>query len=114
MPTRRLVPCRQHGCPKLVERGYCDKHLAMRRKVEPPRKREDKRPNSNDRGYTYAYKVARMIVLKRDVTCVWCRRAKATVAHHLYEEDASAKVHIPERMAGVCRPCHERHHGRLK
>lgn len=50
MPNKPLRPCRQPGCPELVQGGYCDKH-----KRDTNREYDKRRGTAHERGYTYRW-----------------------------------------------------------
>jgi 5-methylcytosine-specific restriction protein A len=104
MPRRALTTCSCPGCPELVESGRC---------ASCQRAAEAKRGNFRQRGYGRGHdKRFRPAVLARDVVCVVCRSALATVADHwplsrreLVERGLDADD--PARGRGVCKRCHD-------
>ncbi|WP_429629481.1 HNH endonuclease [Tunturiibacter psychrotolerans] len=106
MAIRSKQPCRRTGCPELVDKGYCDEHTDLA-------KAHDRwRGTANSRGYDAAWKVLRVIVLKRDkYLCLICLAAGRVTA--ALDVDHIIPISIaPERRLdktncqSLCRACH--------
>ncbi len=63
-PRAALRPCRQPGCPALVEYGACDQHR---------QRRPDNRPSASKRGYGHKWRQLRAKVLRLEPNCRVCR-----------------------------------------
>ena len=112
MPRRPLHPCRQQGCPALVEQRYCDRH----RKEADAADRE-RRGSAASRGYDKDHRRRREAVLARDPACVSClSKGEVTpsrVADHIIPLSEWPQERIEdawdlENGAGLCIPCHNR------
>ncbi len=81
MPIKPKAPCRQPGCPALVDKGYCPAHQ------KADRKRYDQaRGTAAQRGYGSRWAKARASYLLSHPLCVMCeaegRTTMATVVDH--------------------------------
>ncbi len=66
MPYSSPKPCTFPGCPALVRVGArCDAHKGP---VSPA---DERRPNSNARGYTRTWRKLRLMVLRARPICQW-------------------------------------------
>ena len=96
MPYRPKVPCRQPGCPELVEPGklYCAKHLPLHPEVTRP---------ASKRGYGSRWQKASKAYLQSHPLCVECvklgRYTKATVR----SEEQTSELQSHDRPYLVCR-----------
>ena len=105
MPRKALKPCRHPGCPELVRvSGMCVSHA-------PSRDRDQRRPNSGDRGYTAAWRKIRAQVLRDNPWCVVCH-AQATVVDHIVSLRKGG-THDRENLQPMCHPCHNRKTNRI-
>lgn len=102
-PRRARTPCTQAGCSELTDGGRCAEHA---------RAADHARGTAADRGYTSPGHLRfRRRVLARDLICVVCRRAPATVADHHPRSRrqllaAGEDPDDPAHGRGVCEPCH--------
>jgi 5-methylcytosine-specific restriction protein A len=84
MPTKPKRPCKQFGCPELVESGqsYCDKH-----KKTYDKDYERKRGTAHQRGYTKTWSKYRLMYLRENPICVMCQEegniVSASVVDHI-------------------------------
>ena len=123
---RRLTPvpralrvCPTQGCPELTTGGRCTRHAAAADRA---------RGSAAQRGYTgRRWRAARNACLTRDLFCT-CHDtthphgaaclAPATVADHhptSRRDLVAAGVtdpDAPQRLRGLCKPCHDRHTAR--
>lgn len=106
MPYRPKVPCRQPGCPELVESGklYCAKHL--------PRHPEVTRPASK-RGYGSRWQKSSKAYLQSHPLCVECvklgRYTKATVVDHIVPHRGDQKLFWDQsNWQALCKSHHDR------
>lgn len=111
MPRRGLRVCTVPGCPELTKGGYCDGH----------RRAADKaRGTAAQRGYGGRHRNGfRTGVLRRNPTCVLCKRRRATVADHwpLSRRQLVARrldPNNPKHGRGLCKPCHDHETARLQ
>ena len=106
MPRRPLHPCRQQGCPALVEQRYCDRH-----RKEADATDRDRRGSAASRGYDKDHRRWREAVLARDPACVECLEhgnvTPAVVADHIIPLSEGGTWHL-ENGQGLCIPCHNR------
>ena len=84
MPSRPKRPCNHPGCPELVERGYCERHMPKR---ERDSQYERERGTAHQRGYGVQWRKARLAYLRAHPWCVMCeqegRLRPAKVVDHI-------------------------------
>lgn len=97
MPSKALRPCRQPGCPALVEHGYCSEH------ARPTRER-DPRPSSGQRGYNYAWRKRREEHLRIEPNCRVCGAVGTDVDHIVRRRDGGSDEH-----SNLMTMCHSHH-----
>jgi len=108
MPVYRAKrPCRQPGCPNLVESGYCEKH-----KKNEWHKYDDKRGTSSERGYNARWRKARLIYLGKHPLCVECEKeGKAepgTIIDHIIPHKGDMKLFWDtSNWQGLCKRHHD-------
>jgi len=134
-------PCRHPGCAGLVhERGtsYCPKHAGKARRPcgnrECPnlvpagvylcpscqrnasQKYEQERESAHDRGYDATWTRVRLAYLHAHPLCERCLLTGALVpsvlVHHKVELSKGGERLDPDNLEALCRPCHEKTHGR--
>lgn len=100
--------CNIAGCPTLFDGkgGRCPAHT---------READRRRGTSWERGYsTRGHQAFRNAVIMRDIVCVECALALATVADH-YPRTRVELIELgmnpndPQYGRGLCKPCHDRH-----
>lgn len=105
-------PCREWACPNLVksrnQNGYCDNHAGKRSNWN---KRLDRSGSTTDRGYGYAWRKLRELVLKRDnYLCVKCdaggRVTEATDVDHIISK-AKGGTDSESNLQSLCSACHK-------
>lgn len=73
--------CNHPGCSTLVQSGYCDKHVKVKRIYD------NRRESSAKRGYDARWKVARRKFLDCNPLCIECQNngmlTEATVVDHI-------------------------------
>jgi 5-methylcytosine-specific restriction protein A len=101
---RALTICNVPRCPEYTDSGRCEDHR---------READQRRGTAAQRGYSGPdWARARAAVLARDPQCVLGCGRPSTVADHwpTSRRDLLAagvtNPDAPERMRGVCRPCH--------
>lgn len=104
MPNRPKRPCRQPGCPELVDSGFCDKHQNHRRAL-------DRRTSSTQRGYDADWQRVRIEALRRDkYLCQHClREGRVTPAEdvdHIVPLSRGGARLDHGNLQSLCRPCH--------
>lgn len=105
MPRKALTTCSTPGCPELTSGGHCDTCKTTA---------ERQRGSARQRGYGKRHRIHfRQAVLARDVICVLCRAALATVADHwpLSRRELAERGMDPDNPAcgrGLCDRCHNR------
>ncbi len=112
MPIKPKLPCRQPGCPALVDRGgYCEKH----RKASNNRYNKDRRadPSRSDAFYSSAvWRRLRAAHLSEYPLCVECeakgRTVAATIVDHKTPIKQGGAPLDPENLQSLCNPCHSR------
>lgn len=104
MPNRPKTPCRQPGCPALVDKpGYCPKHKRAEYK-----RCDAGRPSAAKRGYSRNWRCLRLMVLRRQPICATegCDRPAEHVDHivPLWRGGTNEL----SNLRGLCRFCHAR------
>jgi len=113
MPRRLPTPCRQPGCPALVEGGgYCDKH-----KKNDSQRRDQHRGSSTQRGYGYRWQKSSKGWLRVHPLCAECERqgrvAAATVVDHIVPHRGDMQLFWdPNNWESLCKPHHDAKTGR--
>lgn len=109
MARKSKVPCKQAGCPELVEAGtvYCEKH----RKLHPVH--EEPRASASKRGYGKAWQKARLQFLAANPLCVECLKngkyVKATDVDHIVAHRGNLKLFWDKsNWQALCHSCHSR------
>ncbi len=108
-------PCRARGCSELVglDAQYCQAHQA---KITAEADRA--RGTARSRGYDERWARVRDLVIARHPLCVRCELAgmivPAEVVHHIRPISEGGARLDPDNLEPLCRPCHEREHGRKK
>ena len=109
MPRRPLHPCKQNGCPALVEGRYCPRH-----QKEVDAADRERRGSAASRGYDKDHRRWRSEVLDRDPVCVVCLESGRVTA----SEEADHIVALRdgggwelENGQGLCGLCHRRKTG---
>ncbi len=110
MPRRAKSPCRQAGCPALLDiPGFCDKHRKEAFKIQKQFVTEDYK----ERNRFYQRKVwksARALQLQIEPLCRKCRQqgkltAAAVVDHVIAIADGGAELD-QANLQSLCLPCH--------
>ena len=106
MPRKPKMPCRQPGCPELVEPGtlYCEKHLPLHPEVTRP---------AGKRGYTRQWQKISRQYLQAHPLCAECMRQgrykKANVVDHITPHRGDPRLFWDEaNWQPMCKPCHDR------
>lgn len=109
MPSRPKRPCRQPGCPELVdgESGYCDKHKRDERK-----RWDECRGSARERGYTTRWDKARKTFLSHHPLCAECERegrvTAATVVDHIIPHRGDQALFWDKsNWQPLCKPHHD-------
>lgn len=102
--------CPRPGCDQLLPAGVglCDKHRAA-----TWREIDERRGNSNERGYDAAWRRFRRRFLSEFPLCRDCQQngvlTVATEVHHLVKiRDNPARRLDPSNVIGLCKPCHSK------
>ncbi|MCK9569272.1 HNH endonuclease [Candidatus Pacearchaeota archaeon] len=95
-------PCNAPGCGRLTTERYCERH-----------KHQTRPTSSHARGYTPAWRRARLIYLAEHPLCAQCakqgRRAAATVVDHIVPHKRNQELFWDEaNWQGLCKTCHNR------
>lgn len=107
------TPCRHKNCSGLVHsrlsRGYCDKHAHLR--TQSNWTHYQKKGNTTERGYGYAWRKRREKALKRDqYLCQVCKRqgylTPATEVDHIINKAHGGTDDI-DNLQSICRACHQ-------
>ena len=113
MPNHPRKACRKFLCSAIAgDSGYCDKHRPpiLWGKGKPGREKQG--------GYDKHHRLMRAAAFQRDRgLCQMCLRegkyTPATIAHHIKPMlDHPELKYTLDNIASLCRPCHERVHGR--
>lgn len=101
MPQRPKTPCREPGCPGLVDRpehlGRCASHRNLYDK---------RRGSSASRGYGAAWRKLRAQVIKQEPLCRRCRRANTTTVDHILPKELGG-TDARSNLQGLCKACHD-------
>jgi 5-methylcytosine-specific restriction enzyme A len=114
MPYKAKRPCRERGCPALVDKtSYCPAHTHKERK---PWARADNAGTTKERGYGWLWQSKiRPRILKRDPFCmsgVICdsdntgNRAPSTHCDHIVPKSRGGGDDSEENLQGLCEACH--------
>lgn len=113
---RPLRPCKEHGCSKLVKRGYCELHSKKHNinphhhgSIEAKRDYERTRLTSRQRGYDSKWDKFRRYYLRRHPLCLHCHTAPAVIPHHIKPLPTGAK-YDEKNLEPVCIQCHNKIH----
>lgn len=106
MPYKPLVPCKQPGCPNMVEPGklYCPEHLKMHPEVTR---------SASARGYNRKWQKASKAFLHAHPLCEEClkhgRYTKATVVDHIVPHRGDPKLFWDQsNWQSLCKACHDK------
>ena len=108
MPYRPKVPCRQPGCPNMVQPGklYCEEHL----KLHPEAIR-----SASKRGYGSRWQKESKRFLQAHPLCVHCMKksppmyVKATVVDHITPHRGNQELFWNrDNWQALCKPCHDK------
>lgn len=107
MPFAPKRPCKEHGCPALVDRGYCDRHQRVQR-VRVERSRE----SSCKRGYDRTWRKQREVELAAEPLCREClkhgRTTPATIRDHIIPHRGDPVLfRDPANRQSLCKSCHD-------
>lgn len=109
MPYKPKVPCKQPGCPNLVEPGklYCPEHLKMHPEVVR---------SASSRGYGSRWRKASRAFLQAHPLCEEClkhgRYTRATVVDHIVPHRGNAKLFWDRNnWQALCKRCHDQKTG---
>lgn len=109
MSKKLKVPCRQAGCPVLVDAGagYCEKHRRLHTE------RGDTRPSASKRGYGSVWKKEREIFLAAHPLCEECLKAgkyvKATDVDHVVPHRGDVELFWDKNnWRALCHSCHSK------
>jgi 5-methylcytosine-specific restriction protein A len=105
MPTRPASPCRQPGCPALVQGGgYCSEH-----KKQEQHKYDEQRGSAASRGYGAIWRKIRLIKLRESPLCEDClkenRLTPANEVHHI-KALIDGGNHSLDNLMSLCKACH--------
>ncbi len=81
MPTLPLRPCTYSGCPALTTSGRCAQHQRPPKPIIQPRKYDDRRGSSTQRGYGYAWQQQRKKFIQSHPFCKYCPSPTQEVDH---------------------------------
>lgn len=121
-------PCRQPGCPALVERGYCDKHKTRERycaqprcgrvvtdsnwceEHQPQRQHDQRRGPAAARGYDRQWQAVRASYISRYPLCGRCEARglvrPADMVHHIVAIADGGDRLAFGNLLSLCWPCH--------
>ena len=88
----------------------------MAKELARNRLSEDRRENSNRRGYTWEWRAKkRVAVLKSEPLCRKCSEmGRVTPATHVHHIDENPRNNERKNLMPLCFECHERLHGRIR
>lgn len=100
----RKKACVVRGCLTYTEGKYCEKHKP---------KRNENRPNAQDRGYGRKWQIARAGYLKNHPYCVECEKLgekePATVVDHIVSHKGDMKLFWDKtNWQALCKRHHDR------
>ena len=99
--SNMMVFCGHPGCNEKVSitERYCSQH-------QPKRMFDNKRGNSNQRGYSSRWaRVSRQFLIDNPV-CSRCKTAPAVLVHHIKPIRAGGEIFEPDNLIGLCASCH--------
>lgn len=109
LPQKPAQPCRQPGCPALVQGGgYCEQH-----KRQEQRRYDEQRGSSTKRGYGARWRRAREVYLQNNPLCVMCEAegelTPATVVDHRIPHKGNYELFWDvSNWQSLCKQCHDR------
>ena len=111
MPMKPMRPCAHHGCPELVQSGYCEKH-----KKQTAQRYDKQRGTAASRGYDAQWQRFREVYMRGHPLCAMCENegyiAKADLIHHKVPLDKGGEKYADDNLVSVCSKCHELIHGK--
>lgn len=110
MPRRPQKPCRFSGCNTLTRNanGYCDSHSEH---AIGWKRTQQKKGNTTDRGYGWAWQKIRKRILQRDAyLCQPCLeigivKAATDVDHIINKESGGSDSE--NNLQSICKECHK-------
>ena len=109
LPYRPKIPCKQPGCPNLVQPGkqYCEEHLRLHPEVTR---------SAGGRGYGSRWQRESRAYLRSHPLCVECMKqgqyTKATVVDHIVPHRGDQKLFWDKNnWQALCKPHHDRETG---
>ena len=102
-----LYPCRQPGCPELLQRpGWCEEHRERNRKQY-----EDRSERAADRAFygSSAWRKVRHQKLSRTPGCERCGQPASQVHHRRPRKQVPELALVIENLESLCASCHSRH-----
>jgi 5-methylcytosine-specific restriction protein A len=112
MPSKPPSPCRERGCPAVVDGGgYCDTHRKDRYKRHNAKRRASK--ETTDAFYwSSAWRNLRAVVLYLEPLCRTCKEAgRTTVAEcvdHIIPMKRGGAALDRANLQPLCNACHSR------
>lgn len=97
--------CAEVGCPGLALDGarYCSGHAELERQRVPFKKNHDRNPFYN----SAQWRKLRLAFLARNPECAQCKRAAATVVHHIIPARQRPDLRADEsNLQALCHSCH--------
>ena len=99
----KLRYCWWPNCHVKVANGYCDKH-------NKSRKKDEGRPNSNQRGYDSAWYRVKRRYLNDHPYCENCGEKSQEIHHIVALKEGGDRLSF-SNLKALCRICHRRTHG---
>lgn len=81
VPNLPLRPCTFSSCPALTTTGRCPQHQRQPKPIIQPRKYDDRRGSSTQRGYGYAWQQQRKKFIAAHPFCRYCPAPTQEVDH---------------------------------
>jgi len=116
MAMRSYTFCKwRGGCTELTNTGsYCEHHTKIREEEAADKKaaRDKTRVNATDRGYTYRWRKARTLFLKRNPLCRVCAArgvdTAANVVDHIVPHKGDTRLFWDRNnWQSLCKTCHD-------
>lgn len=114
MPKRALRPCKQPGCPSLVESGYCERHKG--KEVSNVQSLRSLRSEHSDFYHTNRWKETSKRHRENNPLCAPCYksgiRTLATIVHHNPELkcllENKLNPYDEKYLVSICHNCHQK------
>ena len=116
MPSKPPRPCMVQGCRGFsTGNGYCKEHqyIHLEKMAVRQKRVDDKRGQSQDRGYDWQWRKVRRLKFLSNPLCEWCESKgiikSAEEIHHIVSiKEAPDKRLEIDNLQSLCKACHEK------